>query len=148
MEVDARTTRFKTPDMTAISRTHIIFLFAGFIFLQNTPASHSAELRLPTDAEVDANPALTDAQKMQAKEAYNKTRRKCSAEWPDDFAMQAACIQRQIQGVLELARDHPTDITEDEQAVIAAKCFQEWPDDHAMNAACRRRQYDGVRQLR
>ena len=72
----------------------------------------------------------------------------CLSEWHDDFAMRAYCEKKQRDAVRALALGRPTDIAENEFAMVRRHCAGEWPNDFSMRAYCEQKQFTAIRDLR
>jgi hypothetical protein len=74
---------------------------------------------------------------------------KCLSDWPDDFKMQAYCVDKQVGAARRLAtRARPPDIPQIPYMQIVVKCRKEWPEDWSMMEYCTNQQYEAVRKLR
>lgn len=78
-------------------------------------------------------------------EAVAIIRKKCAADWPDDFTMRAYCQKQQDEGIAGLQSRSmvtPTNMT------IRGKCYRDWPEDFHMRDYCERRQIEAAATLR
>jgi len=72
----------------------------------------------------------------------------CAQEWPDDFRMRAYCEEQQREGLKQLRKGRPSDISEIDFKTVRTKCAQEWQTDFRMRAYCEEQQFEAIRKLR
>jgi ferredoxin len=74
-------------------------------------------------------------------------KQQCALKWPDNFQMQAVCIEEQVKGRESLSRPVDPHVSPEEHAKLRAHCEKKWPDDFKMRAYCEERQITGLREL-
>lgn len=72
----------------------------------------------------------------------------CERKWPDDYSMQAFCINEQSDAVETLRRGRPSDIPESVFLQTRRKAAQKWPDDYSMRVYAETEQFASYRNLR
>lgn len=97
-------------------------------------------------------PAKADSAKptiaTQAPDLRQKIKVKCGREWPDDFRMQAYCVERQTEALLNLPFEAPAGITKSDHDKALSRCLTDWPDDYVMLKYCVEQQHEAIRKLR
>lgn len=73
--------------------------------------------------------------------------RTCSARWPQDFRMQAHCIEQQQAAYRELSGEPPADLPIDVYVQLRQMCHSRWPDDFRMRLHCEGQQIQAWRDL-
>jgi hypothetical protein len=74
-------------------------------------------------------------------------RHHCQSEWPEDFTMQAYCIDQQRKALAVLRKGAPGDIPQEIFRQIRTRCAAEWPDDYSMRAYCESQQATAYREV-
>ena len=74
-------------------------------------------------------------------------KQQCALKWPDNFQMQALCIEQQVKGRESLSLPVDPHVSPEEHAKLRAHCEKQWPDDFKMRAYCEERQITGLREL-
>ncbi|MEQ8258077.1 MAG: hypothetical protein RH980_18690 [Roseovarius confluentis] len=74
-----------------------------------------------------------------------KAKERCVAEWADDFAMQAYCLDKQKAGYADFQAMLST--IPDALSVSADRCQAQWQEDHAMQAYCLEKQLNAFEGL-
>lgn len=113
--------------------------FPGITASMATPTVQVAET-------TTSAPAPTPSAATENVEEVIKT--KCAAQWPEDFRMQAHCIEQQQQAarLLTNTSDLPTAVSTPSTGV-RTKCAADWPDDFRMRAHCEQQQMKGLEAL-
>jgi hypothetical protein len=113
----------------------------------NTPApdepSGSSRQTHPSSRRGDA-PANHD----EYSNADNVIAGFCERKWPDDYSMQAYCINEQSEAVEILRGGRPSDIPEDVFIQTRRKAAQKWPDDYSMRVYTEAEQFSAYRNLK
>lgn len=71
----------------------------------------------------------------------------CKEQWPDDFSMRAYCEENEEDGLNDLKRGKPSDISNTDFDIVRDHCSETWEDNYSMWAYCEDDQFDSIREL-
>jgi hypothetical protein len=74
-------------------------------------------------------------------------KQQCAQKWPDDFKMQAHCVEQQRKGLESLSGPVDPHLSPEEHSTLRIHCEKQWPDDFKMRAYCEEQQISGLREL-
>jgi hypothetical protein len=74
-------------------------------------------------------------------------KQQCALKWPDNFQMQAYCVEEQVKGRESLSRPVDPHVSPEEHAKLRAHCEKQWSGDFKMRAYCEEQQISGLREL-
>lgn len=137
------------PEPPAAYQRHIdaVIFYTKSQGVQTAGARDSAVRGTPTTPQPQTYKAVRPAKEDQYFEADDIIEQHCGRQWPDDFSMQAYCLDQQRQAVVKLREGGPVDIPDEVFNSIRLKCANEWPDDYSMRVYCEEQQVTAFRRV-
>ena len=137
------------PEPPAAYQRHIdaVVFYAKNQEMQAADAGGSGIRAAPVTSLPQTYKSAKPAKEYEYSEADEIIEQHCGHQWPDDFSMQAYCLDQQQQAVVKLREGGPDDIPEEVFHIIRLKCAREWPDDYSMRAYCEEQQVTAFRKV-
>jgi hypothetical protein len=135
----------KTAGKPSAYLSHIQDLIAS---LSSTQMLNSQEVNAKEGNREELNNKSSSTAEIDYSDADEIIRKSCEKEYPDDFAMQDYCIDKQQRALKILHKGRPSDIPEKQFEIIRKNAFREYPDDFSMQAYAEEKQFNAWRKLR